>query len=575
MGPTACLWVQQPAKTRVPAEGASFSVLALFKNEGDILWEWSRHYLHQGATQIILINNNSSDDWRGALGELGQDRRIICLEDPRLQAQERIYNDVRRSGLISGDWLLVCDLDEFAYARPPFPSISAYLGQLTPEISSVAIPWKLFGSSGHIRHPDGRTIDNFLQRKRAGEPVLIKTISRSAALQHLWPHHSRLSHGRCIRPDGSEARQETPGWMTSSEASLQREALHLNHYAVRSREFFERVKATRGDVYSQANVRDDAYFARFDHNDLRDVELHQLSASWAPAEPRLSWFADERPPAPPSPRTPVFRLLHTAPCLHHKPGQAAPAIEGSWQLNAQSTGGSAAAITGGLVPHQREQIANLLPQLATILSLQLDRRLPLHLETGGSKPQIRQAVQGWLALLGNPHPVVWNAAGTAAPVTTLSVGHSQACDAWQQLAQRLAANRRVQRAWQRASITAPVMLAPSKGRSRWERKLNRQLSQLAKQLQLPLVKLWQLSPLEQLLVFRRSSWVVGPYQPSLQLVHALEALPGARSTLVLLCPNRHQKAMLDQMELVAANPHRLLLLPPSGLAASLRWLAKA
>ena len=119
------------------------------------------------------------------------------------------------------------------------------------------------------------------------------------------------------------------------------------------------------------------------------------------------------------------------------------------------------------------------------------------------------------------------------------------------------------------------MLAPSKGRSRWERKLNRQLKQLAKQLQLPLVKLWQLSPLEQLLVFRRSSWVVGPYQPSLQLVHALEALPGERSTLVLLCPNRQQKAMLAQMELVAANPHRLLLLPQSDLAASLRWLAEA
>ena len=49
VGPTACLWVQQPAKTCVPAERASFSVLALFKNEGDILWEWSCHYLDQGA----------------------------------------------------------------------------------------------------------------------------------------------------------------------------------------------------------------------------------------------------------------------------------------------------------------------------------------------------------------------------------------------------------------------------------------------------------------------------------------------------------------------------------------------
>jgi len=561
--------VQQPARPSDSVQVTSLSVLALFKNEGDILWEWTRHYLHQGATQIILVNNNSSDDWRGALGELGQDRRIICLEDPRLQAQERIYNDVRRSGLISGDWLLVCDLDEFVYARPPFPSISAYLSQLTPEITSVAIPWKLFGSSGHIRHPDGRTIDNFLQRKRAGEPVLIKTISRTAALQHLWPHHSRLSHGRCIRPDGSEALQETAGWMASTEESLQREGLHLNHYAVRSREFFQRVKATRGDVYSRGNLRDDAYFARFDHNELRDDELHQLSAAWAPAEPRLSWFAAERPAAPPGPRAPVFRLLHTAPCLHHKPGQAPPAREGSWQLNGRAAWGSAVAINGGLVPRQREQLVHLLPRLATILSLPLDRQLPLQLEMQGSKPQLRQILQQWLALVGNPHPVVWNAAGT------LSLSHAQACDAWQTLAQRLATNRRVQRAWQQATSTAPIVLAPSKGRSRWERHLNRQLHQLSLELQLPLLKLWQLSPLEQLLVFRRSRWLVGPYHPSLQLVHAVEALPGTRSTLVLLCPNRHQKATLAQMELVAANPHRLLLLPQSDLAGSLRWLAEA
>lgn len=569
MGPTAGPEVQQPARPGDSAQDTSLSVLALFKNEGDILWEWTRHYLHQGATQIILINNNSSDDWRGALGELGADQRVVCLEDPRLQAQERIYNDVLRSGLISGDWLLVCDLDEFVYARPPFASITAYLAQLTPEITSVAIPWKLFGSSGHIRHPDGRTIDNFLQRKRAGEPVLIKTISRTAALQHLWPHHSRLSHGRCIRPDGSEARQEAAGWMVSTEESLKREALHLNHYAVRSREFFERVKATRGDVYSRGNLRDDAYFARFDHNELRDDELHQLSAAWAPAEPMPSWFAAERPAAPPEPRAPVFRLLHTAPCLHRKPGQAPPAVEGSWQLHPQGTDSSGVAIAGGLVPRQREQLVHLLPQLATILSLPLDRRLPLHLEMQGCKPRVRQALQQWLALLGNPHPVVWNAAGR------LSLSHTQACEAWQSLAQRLAANGRVQRAWQQATSTAPIVLAPSKGRSRWERRLNRQLKQLAKQLQLPLVKLWQLSPLEQLLVFRRSRWLVGPYQPSLQLVHAVEALPGPRSTVVLLCPKRHQKATLAQMELVAANPHRLLLLPLSDLASSLRWLVEA
>lgn len=566
--------VQQPARPGDRAQGTSLSVLALFKNEGDILWEWTRHYLHQGASQIILINNNSSDDWRGALGELGADRRVVCLEDPRLQAQERIYNDVRRSGLISGDWLLVCDLDEFVYARPPFANITAYLAQLTPEITSVAIPWKLFGSSGHIRHPDGRTIDNFLQRKWAGEAVLIKTISRTAALQHLWPHHSRVSHGRCIRPDGSEARQEAAGWLASTEESLQREALHLNHYAVRSREFFGRVKATRGDVYSRDNVRDDAYFARFDHNELRDDELHQLSAAWAPAEPRLSWFAAERPAAPPGPLAPVFRLLHTAPCLHRKPGQAPPAVEGSWQINRQEVEGNAVAIDGGLVPCKREQLVQVLPRLATILSLPLDRHLPLRLNMQGRNPKAQQALHEWLRLLGNQHQIVWNTTSKVSNHTTLRVSNGQDCDSWLTLALRLAANRRVQRAWHQTTRSEPIVLAPSKGHNRWERRLNRQLHKLSQELQLPLVKMWQLSTLEQLLIFRGSHWLVGPYHPSLQLVHAVEALPGECSTLVLLCPGRHQKATLAQIELVTSRPHRLMLVTENELADNLRIMVK-
>jgi len=270
--------------------GASLTVMALIKNEADILWEWASHYLHQGASQLILINNNSSDDWRGALGPLGLDPRIVCLNDPRLHSQERIYNDVRRSGLVEGHWLLVCDLDEFVYAQPSFSTIPAFLGQLAGDVAAVAMPWKLFGSSGHTRHPDGRSIDNFLRRKEAGEPVLIKTISRMAALEHLWVHHSRLRWGRCIRSDGTPGEQQPAGWLASTESQLAQEALHLNHYAVRSREFFERVKAQRGDVYSKQNEAERkasaGYFERFDHNAILDPELGQLTAHCGPRSRR-------------------------------------------------------------------------------------------------------------------------------------------------------------------------------------------------------------------------------------------------------------------------------------------------
>lgn len=52
-------------------------------------------------------------------------------------------------------------------------------------------------------------------------------------------------------------------------------ALHLNHYAIQSYEWFKNVKMTRGDVSSSIyeGVRNDEYFRKYDTNDVFDNEL--------------------------------------------------------------------------------------------------------------------------------------------------------------------------------------------------------------------------------------------------------------------------------------------------------------
>jgi len=62
------------------------------------------------------------------------------------------------------------------------------------------------------------------------------------------------------------------------EESLDECPLHLNHYAIQSREFFGNVKMTRGDVssVSLASHRDWDYFDTYDHREVVDEELKDM-----------------------------------------------------------------------------------------------------------------------------------------------------------------------------------------------------------------------------------------------------------------------------------------------------------
>jgi hypothetical protein len=61
----------------------------------------------------------------------------------------------------------------------------------------------------------------------------------------------------------------------TNENLLNKAALHLNHYAIQSWDWFSRVKMTRGSATnsSQNNFRNKDYFKKYDFNDIQDTEL--------------------------------------------------------------------------------------------------------------------------------------------------------------------------------------------------------------------------------------------------------------------------------------------------------------
>jgi hypothetical protein len=90
---------------------------------------------------------------------------------------------------------------------------------------------------------------------------------------------------------------------------------------------------------------------------------------------------------------------------------------------------------------------------------------------------------------------------------------------------------------------------------------------------------------EQILQLRRYRWIVGPFQPSMLLVHALGEAPHPAATLILLSRgSRRSRQVMQRMQRVHRVPHRLLVLPAvpgSGIAPAadrrmigdlIRWL---
>lgn len=271
--------------------GAAFAVLAVFKNEATNIAEWVSHYVSQGAFKIVLVNNNSCDRWRVALERSSFKDVLIIKEDNRRHAQLSIYRDVLKSGVFADcKWLLVCDLDEFVYARKGYASIADFLESFSlKRVGAIMLPWKNFGSSGHHRQPK-RLREGFIARARAPFPEPVpgfsrgKYLCRVAFTRDIDIHHPLLKKGRYILSSGRDISCYLPriygGFAPNSESELEASCLHINHYPIQSKSYFVNVKSVRGDAYFSdpaLQVKNMAYFEKFDRNDIIDKELAWLA----------------------------------------------------------------------------------------------------------------------------------------------------------------------------------------------------------------------------------------------------------------------------------------------------------
>ena len=269
-----------------------YCIVAMFKNESEILEEWINHYINEGCLQFFLIDNGSTDNYLPIINKYN--RYIDLIIDDTKHKQTELYQKHFIHKVKKYTWTLICDLDEFVYARKGFKTITDYLNTIPNNVSQISIPWKIFGSNGFNtldkKEPDN-VISNFTKRTNYDKSTgfqgvsqiignykmnFCKSIVRTNVLIQFGVHNHIYKKGNTNMSNNISCKNSTP-FIPTNEDILQSSYLHLNHYVIRSLDWFTRIKMTRGDVAHKntEHIRTLTYYNQYDNisNDIDDFEL--------------------------------------------------------------------------------------------------------------------------------------------------------------------------------------------------------------------------------------------------------------------------------------------------------------
>ena len=256
------------------APPSSFIVMAIFKNEAHVMREWVQHYAAQGAKHLVLIDNDSTDGSADTISDYVQSGFVTIVHEPRRHYQDGAYNEnLYRHVKGKAEWLVVCDLDEFVFGTRGAP-LARELELVPPDVGVILMRWIMFGSNGHIAQPPS-VVKHFTRRVKYPDATPNfannKYIVRVRSAVSLTPHEPVLAQDDPTVP----TRALEFGTAGRTEASLKREPVRVHHYAIQSKDWFRKVKMTRGSAHNATHdsVRTNAYFALYDRNDVKDTSL--------------------------------------------------------------------------------------------------------------------------------------------------------------------------------------------------------------------------------------------------------------------------------------------------------------
>lgn len=239
-----------------------------FKNAARFLPEWIEFHQLVGFEHFYLYNNNSTDDYLKALALYRDEGSVTLYEWPQTPAFPKADEHCVTHHRHEARWIAFLDDDEFLFPTRG-DDVRKVLRRYEP-YPALAVHWLMFGSSGHLRRPEGLVLENYLLRQEEVSPIIKSIVNPRRIVASANTHHWRYQN-RAIAPDENERPVET-----SRSLPATAEVLRINHYWSKSLEDGES-KVARGavDQWTVENPRSMQQWHEFDGrlNKVEDREI--------------------------------------------------------------------------------------------------------------------------------------------------------------------------------------------------------------------------------------------------------------------------------------------------------------
>ncbi|KAK9828773.1 hypothetical protein WJX72_002009 [[Myrmecia] bisecta] len=234
------------------------------KNQQDDVREWIEHHHKLGASKFYVMDNNSTVPMVNQLYDFIDAGVVIYkyfveYEHPSGYAQSWAYDQCLQRYGSSHRWMAFIDADEFLMLKQGYQQLPDLLREYEMH-AALAVNWLVFSSSGHIRKPQGSTLQNYQHCFPTDNGVNrhVKIIANTQYTVEAGgtPHEFVYSEGKHA-VDAAFNKVDSPFTKT-----VQADKVVLHHYVLKSLQEFES-KMLRGAAHGTL-VKDLNFFWMID-----------------------------------------------------------------------------------------------------------------------------------------------------------------------------------------------------------------------------------------------------------------------------------------------------------------------
>lgn len=233
--------------------------------------EWISHHFLLGFDKIFIFDHLS----------------IVPITAPRFNGKLTIFrvnenkNNIKLDFLNralnvalknNADWMLYLDADEYLCINN-FTDVKSFLINFK-EADMVGINWLMFGSNGHVEHPNGLLIDNFTKSNMRLDQHVKSFVRPGCVKRIVNPHYYIINSTQYYNAFGFRI-PISP--FNKIPIPFFKSPIYIAHYYVQSENEFKKRKGRIMDDGSKPNIPSSEEI----HNMYNEIDNHQLRCKYS------------------------------------------------------------------------------------------------------------------------------------------------------------------------------------------------------------------------------------------------------------------------------------------------------